>query len=144
MQASTLERLNPRNNDNGPSGQSRAWHKGTVVSLGSFRSRRILSTNFSDPLSTTITVCFSSILLACSFVSGSLGLGPRQPASLAPRQNTPNGSGFHDGYYWSYWSTGGGGQAQYLNGPGGQYTMRWSNIGGDFIAGKGWKPGSNR
>ncbi|KIM21848.1 glycoside hydrolase family 11 protein [Serendipita vermifera MAFF 305830] len=44
------------------------------------------------------------------------------------------------GYY--LW-TDGAAQANFTNGPGGQYTITWSNSNGEFIGGKGWNPGSS-
>jgi endo-1,4-beta-xylanase len=53
--------------------------------------------------------------------------------------------GFHDGYFYSFW-TDGGGPVQYTNGPGGSYSATWQNgnPGGNWVGGKGWNPGSRR
>ncbi len=42
--------------------------------------------------------------------------------------------------YWQCW-TDGGGQVIYTDGGGGNYAVSWTNC-GNFVAGKGWKPGS--
>ena len=61
---------------------------------------------------------------------------PDQPAELMERQW---GGG---GYFWSYWSEGGG-NFNCQNGAGGSYTTQWSGNGG-FVCGKGWSPGGAR
>jgi len=60
---------------------------------------------------------------------------------LAKRQNTPNSEGWHDGYYYSWWSDGAS-PAQYYNLAGGTYTVQWQP-GGNIVGGKGWNPGTN-
>lgn len=49
-------------------------------------------------------------------------------------------SGTHDGFFYSFWSEGGG-QASMTLGPQGNYSTTWTNI-QNFTAGKGWKTGS--
>ncbi|KAF2021581.1 glycoside hydrolase family 11 protein [Aaosphaeria arxii CBS 175.79] len=46
------------------------------------------------------------------------------------------------GFYYSFWSEGGG-NFRCTNGAGGQYSCTWSGNGG-FVAGKGWRGGGNR
>lgn len=52
---------------------------------------------------------------------------------------TSNTTGTHDGYYYSFW-TEGGGTASMTLGPDGNYSTRWTNI-QNFTAGKGWRTG---
>ncbi|KAF2202412.1 xylanase B, partial [Delitschia confertaspora ATCC 74209] len=56
---------------------------------------------------------------------------------------TPSSTGTHGGYYYSFW-TDGGGTVTYTNGPAnGEYGIQWSNT-GNFVGGKGWSTGSAR
>mgnify|MGYP003855593465 CR=1 FL=1 len=49
-------------------------------------------------------------------------------------------SGTHDGFFYSFWSEGGG-QASMTLGPKGNYSTSWTNV-QNFTAGKGWRTGS--
>lgn len=64
------------------------------------------------------------------------------PTTDLIKRQTPSGTGTHNGYYYSFW-TDGGSQVNYQNGPGGSYSVNWQS-GGNFVGGKGWKPGTAR
>ncbi|KAL2868992.1 glycoside hydrolase family 11 protein [Aspergillus lucknowensis] len=58
------------------------------------------------------------------------------------RQITQSETGENGGYYYSFW-TDGGGQVTYTNGDAGSYSVEWNGA-GNFVAGKGWQPGSGQ
>ena len=61
---------------------------------------------------------------------------------LETRSGTPSETGTNNGYYYTFY-TDGGGNAVYTNEAAGEYKVVWTNS-GDFVAGKGWNPGSAR
>src|SRR5690606_37169993 len=63
-------------------------------------------------------------------------------AAHAQQTITQNQTGMHDGYFYSFW-TDGGGQVSMTLGAGGNYTIQWTNT-GNFVCGKGWSYGSRR
>jgi endo-1,4-beta-xylanase len=55
---------------------------------------------------------------------------------LLARGGTPSVTGWHGGYYYSFW-TDSGGTVNYWNGDNGNYGVKWHNS-GNFVGGKGW------
>jgi hypothetical protein len=72
-----------------------------------------------------------------------IGLGALY-ASPASAQTCLNSSqtGNHGGYWYSFW-TDGGGSASFCLQPNGRYTSQWSNV-GNWVGGKGWQTGGRR
>jgi endo-1,4-beta-xylanase len=62
------------------------------------------------------------------------------PTSLQARTIEPREEGTNNGFFYSFW-TDGGSPVTYTNGAGGSYSVTWQS-GGNFVAGKGWNPGS--
>ncbi|KAI0452445.1 xylanase [Xylaria acuta] len=78
----------------------------------------------------------STLLLALTAAAGAIA----SPLDLVTR--TSPGTGTHNGFFYSFW-TDGQGSVNYNNGAAGSYDVTWNNV-GNFVAGKGWKPGSAR
>ncbi|KAI1172481.1 Xyn11A, glycoside hydrolase family 11 protein [Nemania sp. FL0916] len=62
--------------------------------------------------------------------------------TLHDRSITKSQTGTHGGYYYSFW-TDGGGTVAYDNWDGGTYHVDWKNV-GNWVGGKGWATGSSR
>ncbi|AGL16769.1 glycoside hydrolase family 11 protein [Actinoplanes sp. N902-109] len=58
----------------------------------------------------------------------------------ANRTVTANETGYHNGYFFSYWKD--NGNVTMNLGAGGNYSVQWSNM-NNAVVGKGWKPGSS-
>lgn len=64
-------------------------------------------------------------------------------ASAANAQTlTSSQQGTHDGYFYSFW-TDGGGSVSFTLGNNGNYSSEWSNV-GNWVGGKGWNPGGRK
>lgn len=91
-------------------------------------------------------VSLSTLLFAFTAAIGVFAAPKPEDLSLRDssliERSTPSSTGYHNGYYYSFW-TDGGGDVTYTNGAGGSYTVQWSNV-GNFVGGKGWNPGSTR
>jgi endo-1,4-beta-xylanase len=84
---------------------------------------------------------FSSYyLLAFASALGALA-APVSEVAIEKRAPVP-GTGTSNGFYYSYY-TDGGGSVTYTNGAAGEYSTQWTNC-GNFVAGKGWSTGSAR
>lgn len=62
-------------------------------------------------------------------------------ASHELQKRTPSSEGWHDGFFYSWWSDGFA-PTNYTNLEKGGYSVEWGN-GGNFIGGKGWNPGTS-
>lgn len=87
-------------------------------------------------------------LFACAAAIGAIAapvtnsISERDPDTHLETRATQPGTGTNNGFYYSYW-TDGGGQITYENGADGIYTTTWQSV-GNFVAGKGWATGSAR
>ena len=92
-------------------------------------------------------VSFTSVLVTLSAAAGVLAFPfavpdtSPNPAIQARQTLTSSSTGTNGGYYYSFW-TNGAGTVSYTNKAGGEYSVVWSGSAGNFVAGKGWNPGS--
>lgn len=87
-------------------------------------------------------VSFTSVAVAALAAVGAVAAPTAATTTdLIKRQSTPNSEGWHDGYYYSWWSDGAS-PATYTNLAGGSYSVSWQP-GGNIVGGKGWNPGTN-
>jgi len=84
-------------------------------------------------------VSFTSLIAAAFAIAGVVA-APSE--LLQERGGTPSSTGYHNGFYYSWW-TDNGAQATYTNGNAGQYSISWSGN-GNLVGGKGWNPGGPR
>ncbi|KGO70268.1 Concanavalin A-like lectin/glucanases superfamily [Penicillium italicum] len=83
-------------------------------------------------------VSFSSLFVAACAAVTAFAL----PSEVEKRAITTSQQGTSNGYFYSFW-TNGGGSVSYNNGASGEYSVNWSNC-GSFTSGKGWATGSSR
>ncbi|WP_020520911.1 glycoside hydrolase family 11 protein [Catelliglobosispora koreensis] len=82
-----------------------------------------------------LAVAVSAVVLAAA----SITLGSAAHAE-ADRTITSNSTGYHNGFFYSYWKD--SGNVTMNLGAGGQYSVQWNGI-NNTVVGKGWNPGSN-
>jgi len=90
-------------------------------------------------------VTLSSIVVAATALVGAAVAAPFNETALqafAERSLTTSQTGWHGGYWFSFW-TDGGGSVAYDNWDGGTYHVQWQNV-GNWVGGKGWNQGSSR
>ncbi|RDW58807.1 endo-1,4-beta-xylanase-1 [Coleophoma cylindrospora] len=93
-------------------------------------------------------VSLTSILFAASAIAGVFAIPAVSPAPgnlLAERTTyiTSSTTGTNNGFYYSFW-TDGTADVYYANDNAGEYQVVWTGDKGNFVAGKGWMPGSAR
>lgn len=92
--------------------------------------------HFTTYLATVLVAIGGTFAAPVDIDNKALALSPRQSGS------TPSGTGFNNGFYYSWW-TDGASPVTYTNQQGGQYSVKWAS-GGNFVGGKGWQKGGAR
>ncbi|KAK1753869.1 putative endo-1,4-beta-xylanase A [Echria macrotheca] len=92
-------------------------------------------------LSLRLLLAGATSALAIPVSSSSPSSTPTDDITSSPlgRRDTAASTGSHNGFYYSFW-TDGGGEVDYANGDDGSYTVAWRNC-SSFFGGKGWNPG---
>lgn len=81
---------------------------------------------------------FTALFTACAVITSTLAFpwtADQFNTTLTPRAGTPSETGTNNGFYYSFW-TDGGGDVTYTNGDAGSYSVQWTNC-DNFVAGKG-------
>jgi endo-1,4-beta-xylanase len=86
-------------------------------------------------------ISFSKLVSGLFVVASVLAVPSNFELDKRQTITTPQ-TGTNNGYYYSFW-TNGGGTVDYTNKNAGEYSVTWQND-GDFTGGKGWNPGSAR
>lgn len=88
--------------------------------------------------------CLRKVTLGARLVLTSVAGAAALFTSQADAQQCLSSSqtGTHGGYYYSFW-TDGGGSVSFCLQNGGRYTSQWSNV-GNWVGGKGWQTGGRK